>query len=488
MLFNSSEFLFVFLPLAFALFFLLGRAGLGAAVSVLGLASLAFYAWWDLRFLPILLVSILANYALGRLIAHHRTHGKPILVFAIVANLGALAWYKYADFFLSSYNALASTDIPALGIVLPLGISFFTFTQIAFLVDTWRGEASEPSFSRYLLFVTYFPHLIAGPILHHKQMMPQFGNPAVLAVRADSIAVGLTLLTIGLFKKVVLADHFAEYANPVFSAGGGAAPVGFSEAWVGALAYTLQLYFDFSGYSDMAIGLSRLFNIDLPVNFNSPYKSRNIIEFWRRWHISLSTFLRDYLYIPLGGNRFGRLRRYINLFLTMLLGGLWHGANWTFVVWGAIHGGLLIVNHAFAAVQQRVRWLRVPGVVAVGLTFVAVVLAWVPFRAESFEVTQRLWLAMFALPAPGEWLEATASGIRVNRAAWAILAGLLIVWLAPNSQEFVSRCWRNSTDRTDYSTRVPWAPTWRWGVLLGAVFAFVVMSFGRVSEFLYFQF
>lgn len=238
----------------------------------------------------------------------------------------------------------------------------------------------------------------------------------------------------------------------------------------------------------MAIGLSRLFNIDLPVNFNSPYKSRNIIDFWRRWHISLSTFLRDYLYIPLGGNRFGRLRRYVNLFLTMLLGGLWHGANWTFVAWGAIHGGLLVVNHAFAAVQQRVRWLRLPAPVAIGLTFIAVVLAWVPFRAESFEVTQRLWLAMFTLPAPGDWLAASGSDIRVNRAAWAILGGLLIVWLAPNSQEFVSRYWRNSTDRTDYGTRVPWAPTLRWGLLLGAVFAFVVMSFGRVSEFLYFQF
>lgn len=487
MLFNSTEFLFVFLPLAFALFFLAARYGAAAAISVLGMASLAFYSYWDISFLPVLLVSIVANFGFSRLISHHRAHGKPILVAALVFNLGMLAVYKYADFFIGTANAVAHADIPLLQLALPLGISFFTFTQIAFLVDTYRGEASEPSFPKYLLFVTYFPHLIAGPILHHKQMMPQFGNAGALQIRADSIAVGLTLLTIGLFKKVVIADRFAEFASPVFAAGASGAPVGFAEAWTGALAYTLQLYFDFSAYSDMAIGLSRLFNIDLPVNFNSPYKSRNIIEFWRRWHISLSSFLRDYLYIPLGGNRFGKVRRYINLFLTMLLGGLWHGANWTFVVWGAIHGLLLIVNHAFAAVQERIAWLRMPHWLAVLLTFIAVVLAWVPFRAESFDTTLHLWQAMFTLPS-GEW-SASASGIPVERAGRGVLFGLLLVWLLPNSQEFVSRFWRNSTDRTEYSVpRFSWAPTVLYGVVLGAVFAWVVMNFGHVSEFLYFQF
>lgn len=488
MLFNSTEFLFVFLPVTFALFFLLARLGGGLAISALGLASLAFYAYWDVRFLPVLLVSVCMNFTFGRLLSHHHAYRKPLLFAAVAFNLAALAIYKYADFFLSSTNQFAGTQYPLLELALPLGISFFTFTQIAFLVDTARGQASEPSFSKYLLFVTYFPHLIAGPILHHRQMIPQFESHRVLQIRADSIAIGLTFLTIGLFKKVVLADHFAEYAAPVFTTGSAGAPLGFAEAWAGALAYSLQLYFDFSAYSDMAIGLSRLFNIDLPVNFNSPYKATNIIDFWRRWHISLSTFLRDYLYIPLGGNRLGRARRYINLFLTMLLGGLWHGANWTFVVWGAIHGGLLIVNHAFAALQERAGGLHMPRALAVLLTFIAVVLAWVPFRADSLSSALHIWQAMFSLPVAMADLQVASSGIRVHRALYAIAAGLLIVWLLPNVQEFVSRHWKNSTDRNQYSTRIAWQPTVLAGLCLGAIFALVVMSFGRVSEFLYFQF
>ncbi|MFZ5723664.1 MAG: MBOAT family O-acyltransferase [Pseudomonadota bacterium] len=488
MLFNSTEFLFVFLPITFALFFLAARVGAGAAISVLGVASLAFYSYWDISFLPILATSIIVNFLFSRLISRYRPHGKPILVVAIIFNIAMLAVYKYADFLIGTVNAISHTDVPLLSLALPLGISFFTFTQIAFLVDTWRNEASEPSFSKYLLFVTYFPHLIAGPILHHKQMMPQFGHVETLHIRAESIAVGLALLTVGLFKKVVIADRFGEFATPVFAAGASGVPIGFAEAWAGALAYTLQLYFDFSAYSDMAIGLSRLFNIDLPVNFNSPYKSRNIIEFWRRWHISLSTFLRDYLYIPLGGNRSGKVRRYINLFLTMLLGGLWHGANWTFVVWGAIHGMLLIINHAFAGIRERISWLRMPGWLAMLLTFTAVVLAWVPFRAESFAAALNLWQAMFTLPS-GDW-SASASGIETERALRGILFGLLVVWLMPNSQEFVARFWRNGTDATAYVAprRLAWAPTVGWGLVLGAIFAWVVMNFGKLSEFLYFQF
>jgi alginate O-acetyltransferase complex protein AlgI len=488
MLFNSAEFLFLFLPVTFALFFLLGRFGGRAAISVLGVSSLVFYAYWDVRFLPVLLVSVVVNFGIGRLICHYRAHARKILALGIVFNLGLLGFYKYADFFLGTLSAATGSDVPLLGVILPLGISFFTFTQIAFLVDTSRGEAEEPGFAKYLLFVTYFPHLIAGPILHHKQMMPQFGNPAVLRMRAESISVGLTLLTIGLVKKVFLADHFATYATPVFVAGGAETTPEFFEAWVGALAYTLQLYFDFSGYCDMALGLSRLFNIDLPINFNSPYKSTSIIDFWRRWHMTLSAFLRDYLYIPLGGNRHGRLRRYINLFLTMLLGGLWHGANWTFVVWGAIHGSLLVINHAWAALCERVRWLRIPAPLAVLLTFVAVVVAWVPFRAENFAVTQALWQAMFSMPVMDAHFHDTVSGVKMDSALTSILGGLLIVWFLPNSQEFMSRHWRNLAEKVAYSSRLQWQPAVWSGIIAGIIFAVAVMSLGRVSEFLYFQF
>jgi len=489
MLFNSAEFLFLFLPAALLLYFLLGRLGSGVAISVLGLASLFFYAWWDVRFLPVLLASVLANYAIGRWICLQRAQAPRILFLGVAFNLGLLGFYKYADFFLGSFNAVTGNELPLPGVILPLGISFFTFTQIAFLVDTARGKAEEPGFMKYLLFVTYFPHLIAGPILHHAQMMPQFGNADALRLRAESVSVGLTLLTIGLIKKVFLADHFATYATPVFVAGGadGATPT-FHEAWVGALAYTLQLYFDFSGYCDIALGLSRLFNIDLPINFNSPYKSVSIIDFWRRWHMTLSTFLRDYLYIPLGGNRNGRLRRYINLVLTMLLGGLWHGANWTFVVWGALHGTLLVINHAWNAVTERAPALRLPTPLAILLTFLVVVVAWVPFRAESFVVTQNLWAAMFSLPVFDAHFHDTVSGIKMDSALTSIAGGLLIVWLLPNSQEFVSRYWRSVAERTDYRTRLPWRPALWTGVLAGVLFAIAVMSLGRVSEFLYFQF
>lgn len=488
MLFNSAEFLFVFLPAALVLFFLLARINGAWAISSLGLVSLMFYSWWDIRFLPALLISVVMNFLVGRLICRYRQYSRPILVIGITLNLSALALFKYADFFISTANTLSGSGYALMGMVLPLGISFFTFTQIAFLVDAHRGIASEPSFAKYLLFVTYFPHLIAGPILHHQQMIPQFGNPQIFRLRAESLSVGLSMLTIGMFKKVILADHFAEYANPVFNAGVGVGQLGFAEAWAGALAYSLQLYFDFSGYSDMAIGLSRLFNIDLPTNFNSPYKATNIISFWRRWHISLSTFLRDYLYIPLGGNRHGTMLRYLNLFLTMLLGGLWHGANWTFVVWGALHGAMLAINHGYHALRRRCEWLTLPSPVALCITLLAVVLAWVAFRADTLDTAMNMWQVMLSLPEADNWLQTSASGIRLDRAAYGIVVGLAIVLLLPNTQEFMSKYWRNSNDSTIYSSRITWTPAVVLGITFGVIFSLVVMSFGHVSEFLYFRF
>jgi alginate O-acetyltransferase complex protein AlgI len=321
-----------------------------------------------------------------------------VLVGAIVANLALLALFKYANFFISSINSLGG-HIGVLDVVLPLGISFFTFTQIAFLVDVHRGVAREYNFVHYLLFVTWFPHLIAGPVLHHKQMMPQFALPATYRPDATSISLGLTLFSIGLFKKVVLADHLAAFADPVFNATAAGSHPMLLAAWAGVLAYALQIYFDFSGYSDMAIGLSRMFNIRLPLNFDSPYKAASIIDFWRRWHMTLSAFLRDYLYYGLGGNRKGPVRRYINLFTTMLLGGLWHGAGWNFVLWGGLHGVYLIINHGWRRLMGHggVPASRLAHAASVAITFAAVFFAWVPFRATHWADTIAIWKGMVGL-------------------------------------------------------------------------------------------
>lgn len=332
MLFNSYEFIFLFLPVTVLTFFQFARFSNQLAAIWLVIVSLFFYGWWNPIYVGLLLVSIVFNYAasLALLCAcklGHKWINRSILIFTIGANLILLGYFKYMNFFITNLNDVLGTHYGLAGIILPLGISFFTFTQIAFLVDTSRGFAREHSFIHYALFVTYFPHLIAGPLLHHNEMMPQFNKPETYHIDYQNIAVGLTIFSIGLFKKVFFADGMAEHVKPVFDAAAQGQLLSFKAAWGGMLSYTIQLYFDFSGYSDMAIGLSRLFGVKLPVNFDSPYKAVNIIEFWRRWHMTLSRFLRDYLYIPLGGNRGGPVRHHINLMLTMVLAGFWHGAS-----------------------------------------------------------------------------------------------------------------------------------------------------------------
>lgn len=385
MLFNSYIFIFLFLPVVFFGFFWVAKTSHRLAALWLVVASLFFYGWWNPKFVLLLLGSITFNYALSYAIGHAKNvrQSKLLLVSAIIANLLLLGVFKYANFFIEATNQFGA-QFGMVDIVLPLGISFFTFTQIAFLVDVNRGITREYNFIHYLLFVTWFPHLIAGPVLHHRQMMPQFALPNVYRVDSEAIAVGFTIFTIGMFKKVILADQFALYATPVFDGAASGVQSMFFEAWIGALAYTLQLYFDFSGYSDMAIGLSRLFNIRLPLNFDSPYKASNIVDFWRRWHMTLSTFLRDYLYIPLGGSRHGQLNRYRNLIATMLLGGLWHGAGWNFVLWGGLHGLYLAINHGWHALTGSATSGRVAHVFGVLLTFTAVTVAWVFFSRHKY--------------------------------------------------------------------------------------------------------
>lgn len=401
MLFNSYEFLFLFFPLVLAGHFLLGPQRALAAARFLGAASLFFYGWWSLSALPLLLASIGFNYLAGLWVTPLAGRSERVRLWrlrgALAVNLGLLGVFKYADFFIGNVNAAAGTAWPLPHLLLPIGISFYTFTQIAFLVDAWAGKVRERSFSHYLLFVTYFPHLIAGPVLHHAQMMPQFANPASYRLDRAKLVLGLATFTVGLGKKLLLADPMGQYADVVFAAAGQGVDLTTLTAWLGALAYAFQIYFDFSGYSDMAIGLSLCLGIRLPINFDSPYQATSLIDFWRRWHISLSTFLRDYLYVPLGGNRHGTARRYLNLVLTMLLGGLWHGASWTFVLWGALHGAGLVLNHLWRARFGTRPGSRMGRWAGAGLTFAWVTLAWVVFRAESMEVAGALYRGMAGL-------------------------------------------------------------------------------------------
>tara|TARA_R110000868_G_scaffold244926_10_gene501455 strand:- start:11826 stop:13337 length:1512 start_codon:yes stop_codon:yes gene_type:complete len=503
MLFNSLPFLFAFLPITFIGFFVLGAASPRAAGAWLAAASLFFYGWWNVEFVSLLLASVAFNYGSGYLIGQARgktTQGrlKALLTIALGGNLLLLGYYKYANFFGASVAGLFGLPSPFDAIILPLGISFFTFTQIAFLVDTYRGKASEYDFVHYLLFVTYFPHLIAGPILHHKQMMPQFAEASTYRINPSNVSIGLTIFALGLIKKVLIADRLALIATPIFSttlAGGEPALV---EAWMGALAYTLQLYFDFSGYCDMAIGLSLMFNVKLPLNFNSPYKATNIIDFWRRWHMTLSTFLRDYLYIPLGGNQKGKRRRYINLFLTMLLGGLWHGAAWTFVVWGALHGFYLIVNHGFRGLSQRHGWSgarypRLTTAAAGVLTFVCVMIGWVIFRAETFQSAQIMLSGMFGGAGIARHGVFEVSDIP-DAELIPIMLALFAVLILPNTQEFM-----RDFNPLQEPVKAPagrirsirWSPQriYTWGPV-AVLFALALMNMSphRTSEFLYFQF
>lgn len=512
MLFNSYPFLLLFLPVTLAGFFGLARLDRRAAASWLTAASLFFYGWWNPSFVALLAASIAFNYLMGLAIA--RASGdsarRTLMAAGVGANLAVLAYYKYAGFLLSQVLRLPGASEAGAGLILPLGISFFTFTQIAFLVDVSRGLAREYNPVHYALFVTYFPHLIAGPVLHHKEMMPQFSRDQTYRPEAENFSVGLTMFALGLFKKVILADGCAVAAAAIFDTSAPATRTFFA-AWTGALSYALQIYFDFSGYSDMAAGLSKLFGIVLPLNFNSPYKADSIIEFWRRWHMTLSRFLRDYLYIPLGGNRRGPARRQLNLALTMLLGGLWHGASWTFVAWGGLHGLYLMINHSWHRLRGDAPgpWPAAERLAGRLVTFAAVVAAWVFFRAKDFPtaggilagmtgfhgaVLPQTWTARFpaATARAVSWGASFGDAGGFGGAIAVRLAVLLaIVWGLPNVTQFMTG--RSPVLDEPEPSSSPIAPSWSpspaWliaAAALGAA-AFVMIS-GGASEFLYYQF
>jgi D-alanyl-lipoteichoic acid acyltransferase DltB (MBOAT superfamily) len=468
-LFNSYEYLLLFLPTAAAIFFLLNRfVSTTVAKFWLVAASLAFYSWWGLAYLPLIIISILVNYGVGTALAcaHLAPFSRKALLAAGLAfNLVLLGYFKYANFVVDNTNSLAGTSFHLDRIVLPLAISFFTFQKIAYLVDSYHRKTLGYNFLSYALFVTFFPQLIAGPIVHHKEIVPQFSDSKAALLHVGNIATGLCILSIGLFKKVMIADTFAGYVSNGFDTDGVLQCV---DAWAASLSYSFQLYFDFSGYTDMAIGSALIFNIRLPINFNSPYQATDIQDFWRRWHITLSRFLRDYVYIPLGGNRSGELSTYLNLFLTFLVGGLWHGASWMFVIWGGMHGVAIVLHRVWSRYGGQM-----PAAPAWFVTFSFVNVTWIFFRAKDLHSAKRVLASMINVW-DGSLLK--MFDIQQRHATLLIGLGFAIVLFAKTTVEFCTEA--RNLERTS--------------VVSGAALAIslIAMSFvtAGVSEFLYFNF
>ncbi len=495
MLFNSPEFIFLFLPITLIFFYGIARFQAFKSASIfLLIASIYFYGYWKTEYIFLLIISVLVNYFLGSIIIRCQpssTKAKTLMWLGIIFDLGILGFFKYFGFLVENINGIFSLNLQVPQIILPLAISFYSFTQIAYLVDAYKGEEHISSLTNYSLFITFFPQLIAGPILRHNQLIPELESKKMFSFSNQSFSVGLMFFILGLSKKVIIADSLSPWVAGIFD---NAQSISMIEAWFGAFAYTLQLYFDFSGYSDMAVGLGKMFNVNIPINFNSPYKASSIADFWRRWHITLSNFLRDYLYIPLGGNRKGKLRQYINLMLTMLLGGLWHGAGWTFIIWGGMHGSYLIIHRVFSNLSINVSvWI------AQSITFIAVVFSWVIFRVTSLADASSYINAMInprALVLPGRlepilgWTSFIGSTFKgsgistalpnlpgntgllncINLVSLSIL--LLIVFTTRNTNELAES----------------FRPDLKWTIILGILFSWIVLSFGKGSEFLYFQF
>jgi D-alanyl-lipoteichoic acid acyltransferase DltB (MBOAT superfamily) len=519
MIFSSFQFIFLFLPIVLIGTALLQRLGSTPVKLWLSGVSLVFYAawsWWP-PYILVLAGSIAVNFILIRLALACPARSRlrlAVVIIGISANLCLLGWFKYAGFLTFNLNALFGTQFHLAQLVLPLGISFFTFQKIALLIDIQRGEIEHISPLDYVLFVTFFPQLIAGPIVLYQEVADQYAERGRLAVNPRNLLLGFSVFALGFFKKAAIADPLADLATPVFAAAAAGTAISTAEAWTGALAYTFQLYFDFSGYSDMAVGLAAMFGIVLPFNFVSPYKATSIIEFWRRWHVTLSRFLRVYLYIPLGGNRAGPRRRYVNLLVVMLLGGLWHGAAWTFVAWGALHGIFLVINHLWRTRNPTHSFTsRIPAPFRTAgswtLTFLAVVVAWVFFRADTFAAAHQLLLTMVdpvglyqmtvsGYPSSNLFSRTTyvASGILPSTGYVPIMlcAALIVCLIAPNSQTLFRNhllAWLGKRIEVFPGTpgTIRWEPSTAWALACGAMLAFSIMAIARGSSpFLYFNF
>lgn len=488
MLFSSFEFIFLFLPLTLAGYFFFGKRSVRAANGWLLFASLFFYAWWDVRFLPLLLVSIMLNYLCALAIAKIRFK-KLFLVIGIAANLGILGFFKYADFFIQNANRAFKTDWNLLRIVLPLGISFYTFQALSYIIDVYTGKTrAERSFLNLALYISLFPQLIAGPIVDHKAMIPQFEDGKRHRFDAANFSAGMTLFSFALFKKVVIADFLSPYVADAFGRIGSLTMI---EAWIGVTMYALQLYFDFSAYSEMAIGLGKMLNIDFPTNFDSPYQATSMIDFWRRWHITLGSWIKNYIYIPLGGNRKGQRRKMVNLFIAMTLCGFWHGSGLRFIAWGMMHGGFLVVNHWWRGFSKR-HSLSLPKFIGWLLTFGCVSAGWAVFRASSLRQGLRLVKRMvnfadlrkIALPAGGK-IQNMFAFLRYFRVKFvpfpdypyaALLLLLVLALCVPSAQRIVSERFRPNRK-------------WLFAACAALFYSLYVMAGGQnLQEFLYFQF
>jgi len=511
--FNSATFLFGFLPVVLGGYFLVEKSGNAVwRQAWLLAASLVFYAWSNAVVLGLFLPLTAINFLLGkRLLRCGEGGGKWLLAGAVGLNVLVLCYFKYANFFVENLNAVLQSDLFIEKILLPLGISFITFMQIAWLVACRRKEAVACNYFEFLLFSAFFPQIVSGPIVYQRETMPQFRNMRSASDRATDVCVGATLFTMGLAKKVLVADTIAPWANQGFWAAGVDQPISLVAAWIGALAYAFQLYFDFSGYSDMAIGVARVFGVRLPLNFNSPYKSQSISDFWRRWHMTLSRFLRDYVYIGLGGNRCGAVRRSANLFVTMVLGGFWHGAGWTFLLWGGLHGAYLVINHAWGSLVER--W-KIPGAWIFSgwggwaLTFLAVLVSWIFFRASHPAEAVRLLAGMVGangLYVPGDPLFYKSSPSLMAMVGWfgweadpqfvllACLIGLgVFVTMLPNSQQLLARLEPGIVTYGKKIEEIPpafqsfaWRPSIPWLAATVGVFLWCLLNISNVSSFLY---
>ena len=457
MLFPTFTFLFGFLPLTVIVYYLLSSRSRIASQIWLVMASFVFYSWFNWSYSLILGGSLLMNWFFAQLL--YKKQSKIILTLGIICNVLLLGYFKYYDFFIENINAVFQTSFLLKHILLPLGISFFTFQQISFLQLVYsRSLAKRYSFGSYALFVCFFPQLIAGPIVLPDEMMSQFDRDDRLRPDARNIAAGLYLFALGMSKKILLADFFAEMADPGFLNAAG----NFFIGWKTALSYTFQIYFDFSGYCDMAIGLGLLFNIRLPKNFHSPYLSENIADFWRRWHITLGRFLMTGLYIPLGGNRCGKFRNCLNLLITFFVSGLWHGASWLFVLWGMLHGVALVIHR----IWSKFLGLKMHRIPAKLITFLFVLLAWIPFRATDMSQVKQLLSAMFR---PASW--ALPYPFDVRSLLFLIAGAFIIIFLKP------------AVDMEE-----KFRPTWVNAILTIILLIVPMFFFVKVSPFIYFNF